>query len=189
MRGFITLLAAVATATLSVVGCGSDSVTPAASAGAPGDAQCHGDYAVLKQSQFNALVDASGQCAGASDRTSVCAQDTTTLAEQCGGGCFSSAASDGASQATCVTTCINHGASLALSAACVDCYVADVACARDNCAIQCGVAPTSATCATCRADAHCAQDFFTCSGLPGPSSEPGAGGAGNDDSVAGAAGN
>jgi hypothetical protein len=189
MRGFITLLGAVAAATLSVVGCGSDSVTPAGSAGATGDVQCHGDYSVLKQSQFDALVDSSGKCAGASDRTALCAQDITTLAEQCGGGCFQSAASDDAAQATCVAVCINHGASLALSVACVDCYVADVACARDNCALQCGLAPTSATCAACRVDAHCAPDFFACSGLPGQSSEPGAGGAGGDNSQAGAAGN
>ena len=192
MRRILCLLGVVSISALSVVGCGSDDdSTPAgtagaASAGAPGSAgatsspQCHGDYAVATQAQLGALVDPNGKCAGAGDVKAVCGQDTTVLAETCGGGCFLSAAKDDVAQDTCVTACINTKASPALTSACINCYVTDVACARDHCAVQCGVDPTSTTCATCRLDNNCAQDFFACSGLPGPSSDMngGAGAAG-----------
>lgn len=183
MRRFFTLLVAATTATLSVVGCGSedDSAAPGntgGGAGAPAAAQCKGDYAALTKEQLDAAVDSSGKCGGDDDRAVVCANDTTRKVTICGSDCFMTGGSTEVQDA-CVASCVERTTSPSLSAGCIDCYVADIACTRTNCPIVCGASPTSVGCAACRVQFGCAPDFFACSGLPGPDDLSGAAGAGN----------
>ncbi|HEX3854136.1 MAG TPA: hypothetical protein VHW01_24400 [Polyangiaceae bacterium] len=183
MRRFMTLLVAVAAATLSVGGCSSDSDGGGGSAGSA-NGQCKGDYAALTQSELDAKVAPKGGCAA--DVVAICGNNVTTAAEECGADCFMNMAADDATQDKCVSSCI--GAALPLSDSCLACYVTDVGCARDNCKVICGIAPTSADCLTCRVTNGCTAAFFSCSGLPDEVTDTGAGGAGDTPAVGGAAG-
>jgi hypothetical protein len=193
---FFTLLGAVATATLLVVACSSSSDTggtstggssSGGSGGASSGAQCVGSYADLRQSALSAGVTAAGKCAGPSDVGTICANDVTKAAEGCGSSCYMATPTDKAAQDTCTTACLNTMVTPALGTDCLGCYVADVDCARDHCLIQCGAAPTSQGCATCRATNGCVAAFYTCSGLPMPSTAGGGSGGTGGGSI-GAAG-
>ena len=165
------LLGAAALATLAVVGCGSDSngakPTPAPS-------QCVGVNAEFSASTFTSTQ------ACKSDTATICGNDLPTIAGKCGASCFA-AGGDDPTQASCVASCVNDGlsaGSAAIGAACMACYTGDVECARKNCAVMCGLAPTSDNCATCRITNGCTAGFYECSGLPLPglSGAAGAGG-------------
>jgi hypothetical protein len=187
MHRFITLACAVTAATLVVVGCGSsdDSSSPSSggSGGSSSDAQCKGDYADLTQSVFTAQVSASGKCV--SDVTTLCSNDVTTDAENCGSDCFKMNAKD---QDGCVTTCLASTVTPALSNDCTSCYVADIACARSNCLISCGTAPASQGCADCRVMYGCVAAFYPCSGLPMPGGGGSVGAGGDTSTTAGGVG-
>jgi hypothetical protein len=180
MRGFFTLLVAVAAATLSVGGCSSDS----GGSTAPANGQCKGDYAALTQSVLDAKTASNGKCVA--DVAAVCSNDVTTIAEQCGGDCFMNMAPDDATQDKCVSSCMTD--SVSLSDGCLGCYIADIGCARDHCKLPCGLAPTSASCLSCRVANGCAPDFFSCSGLPNEVTDTGAAGAGGADATPAAGG-
>ena len=182
MRTFFTILVAGSAAAFLVGGCSSDSDSGAGSAG---DGQCHGDYAALTQSQLDAKLDSAGKCAGGSDSVAICGSDVTTTAEQCGADCYKNQAPDDATQDTCVKTCISG--SVALSAGCLECYITDVACARDHCLLQCGLDATGEACYECRVKNGCASGFFGCSGLPNEAGAGNAAGAGGEDEAAGGA--
>ncbi len=116
------------------------------------------------------------------DTAAVCSNDVTALVGTCGKTCFLQAASDDDSQAACVAPCIMQAVTTPkmLSDSCIDCYVQDVACARDLCLGTCGVTPGSADCAKCRAENGCAAAFYGCSGLPVPAgTDLGSAGAGD----------
>lgn len=171
MRRFSMFLIAATAGALALAGCGTDddSASPGA-AGASGASatQCVGTYASLSATQFNAQTSSGKACS--SDAASICSNDVTTLVGTCGKTCYLQAAQDDESQAACVAPCIQQAVTSpkALSDSCIDCYVADVACARDLCLAQCGFTPNSPDCAQCRADNHCASAFYACSGLPLP---------------------
>jgi hypothetical protein len=196
MRRLITLVCAVTAATWLVVGCSSSSDTSSTSSGGStstggsgggaSDVKCVGSYTDLTQSAFTAKVSSTGMCANSSDETAVCTNDVTTIAEQCGGSCFQAGGTD-AVQDGCTSTCLSSMVTPALSSACQTCYVSDVACARKNCLLSCGLAPTSAGCATCRQMNGCVDAFYSCSGVPvpGSSTTTGSGGAA-DEAAAGA---
>jgi hypothetical protein len=185
MRRFMTLLVAVAAASLSVGGCSSDSDNSGGSAGSS-NGQCLGDYAAVTQSELGAKVASKAGCAA--DVAAICGNDVTTTTEECGADCYMNMAADDATQDKCVSSCVLG--SIALSDSCLACYVADVGCARDNCKVICGIAPTSASCLSCRVSNGCTAAFFSCSGLPDEVTDTGAAGAGGADTApaAGAAG-
>ncbi len=188
MRRIFTLLIAASTVALSVVGCSSDDPAPGGSAGSSGVTQCKGDYTAYDQAGLDAAVDSSGMCAGDADRTVECNNDVTKRATACGSDCFSAGGSE-EEQNACVRSCLGRNTTPSLSAECIDCYVVDVSCTRAHCAITCGVSPSSAECATCRADNACASGFYGCSGLPAPGGTgSGAAGASGSDETAGAGG-
>ncbi len=198
MHRFFSLACAVAAATSLVVACGSSDDSSSGSnggssgsAGSSSNVQCVGDYKDLKQTEFSAKVSSSGKCGGSSDVGSICVNDVTTAAEQCGAGCVKMGGST-ATQDACTATCLNGAVTPSLSDDCTGCYVADVGCARDNCLIQCGVAPASQACADCRQTNGCIDAFYTCSGLPVPGSSSTGGdtstGAGGEPSANGGAG-
>jgi hypothetical protein len=183
MRRFMTLLVVVTAATLSVGACSSDSDAGGGSAGSA-NGQCKGDYAALTQSELDAKVVSKGGCAA--DVVVICGNDVTTAAEECGADCFMNMAADDATQDKCVSSCIGGG--LPLSDSCLACYVSDVACARNNCKVICGIAPTSPNCLSCRVANGCTEAFFSCSGLPDEVTNTGAAGAGGTDTAPGAGG-
>jgi hypothetical protein len=171
MRRFSMFLISVTAGALALAGCGTDddSGSPGA-AGASGAsaAQCVGTYVDLSSTQFNAQISSGKGCS--SDGASICSNDVTTIVGTCGAACYLQADQDDESQAACVAPCIKQKITSpkVLSASCIDCYVEDVACARDLCFKECGVTPGSAECAQCRADNGCASAFYGCSGLPVP---------------------
>jgi hypothetical protein len=143
-------------------------------------------YTNLTQSAFTAKVSSSGKCAGASDVTAICTNDVTTAAEECGGACYKMApTSTGAMQDACTSSCLASMVTPALSADCMGCYVTDVGCARDHCLVQCGIAPTSKTCADCRETNGCVSAFYSCAGVPMPTATAagGSGGTGGGSSI------
>jgi hypothetical protein len=189
MRGFFTLLAAVAAATLSVGGCSSsDSGSGASSAGmagASGDAECVSVNSAYKASTFLAATTKGAACDNATDAETTCVNDMAIVAGTCGKGCLGMG--DDTAQAACVADCINNQGNLAVGSgpigdACMACYTADVQCARKLCLAPCGFSPGSTDCANCRYEMGCAQPFYACSGFPDPRAtgggEGGAGGAG-----------
>jgi len=189
MRGLFTLASAVTVATLWVVACSSSSDMGAANTGGSGasggsggsgggaaDVQCLGSYADLTQSAFSAQLKSSGSCISSSDATAICGNDVTKAAEDCGGSCFKTGG-DAAAQDACTKTCLEM-LTPTPSSACLDCYVADVGCARTNCLLSCGLTPTSQACADCRDQNGCVTAFYGCSGLPLPAgTAPGTAGA------------
>jgi hypothetical protein len=183
MRRIFTLLVVVAAATLSVGGCSSDSDGGGGSAGSA-NGQCKGDYAALTQSELDTKTAATGKCV--TDVATICGYDVTTAAEECGADCYKNKALDDSIQNACVSSCITG--SVALSDACLGCYVTDVGCARSHCLLQCGLDATSASCLACRVANGCAPTFFSCSGLPNEVSDTGAAGAGDMPAAGGAAG-
>jgi len=189
MRGFFTLLAAVAAATLSVGGCSSSDSGPGASsagtAGESGDAQCVSVNSTYTASTFLAATTKGAACANAPDAATTCVNNMAVVAGTCGKGCLGMG--DDTAQAACVADCINNGGNLAdgsgpIGNDCMACYTADVQCARKLCLTRCGFAPGSTDCADCRYEMGCAQPFYACSGFPDPRAtsggEGGAGGAG-----------
>ena len=124
MRHLITLLSAVAAATILVVGCSSSgdngSTSNGGSGGSASDAKCVGAYADLTQTTFNAQVTSAGKCADASDESSICTNDVTTIAEQCGASCYATAGTASSAQDTCNTTCLSTMITPALSSDCPD---------------------------------------------------------------------
>ena len=179
MRRIFSLAVAAITALLSVGACSSDDGSGSAENG-----QCQGDYAALTRAELAAKTTSAGKCAG--DVGAVCSNDVTVTAEQCGSDCFKNEDPDDATQDTCVSKCISANLSPSLSAGCLNCYIADVGCARDHCLLACGIHPTSTECSDCRVANGCAPTFFSCSGLPDEVS--GAGGAGDAPGAGGAAG-
>ena len=161
MRRYFMLVAAAITAVLSVVGCGSDSD---GGSGAP--SKCLGNNAEFTPAEFKALTTPGKGCSSDSDVNTVCLNDMPKVAGGCGLDCLNMD-----NQETCIAMCIQgevtHGNAKALSEQCLTCYGADIACARDNCLLQCAV-PTSDSCATCRVEKGCADAFYGCSGLPEP---------------------
>jgi hypothetical protein len=178
MRRLSMFLVSAIAAALAVAGCGSDSGNPG-TAGA-GATQCVGTYAAVSAADFAARTTSGKGCS--SDTASICGNDVTALVGTCGKTCFLQAASDDDSQAACVAPCITQAVTTpqVLSDSCIDCYVQDVACARDLCLAKCGVTPGSPECAQCRADNGCAAAFYGCSGLPVPAgTDLGSAGAGD----------
>jgi hypothetical protein len=181
MRRFFALVGAVTAATLSLVGCGSDS-----DAGTPGYAgapsQCVGNYADFTPAEFLAEVETGKACSSASDATSVCANNLPLIGGTCGKGCLGMG--DDAAQAECVAECIQaelaDSNSKPLSDDCMACYTADIECARTNCLFPCGLDPAGEECYVCRVDHGCVDNFYSCSGLPEPEAPDGAGGAGGE---------
>ncbi len=203
MRHLITLLSAVAAVTILVVGCSSSSDNSSTSSGGAGgsagggagtsaggstsDAKCVGTYAGLTQTTFNAQVTSAGKCADASDESSICTNDVTTIAEQCGASCYATAGTASSAQDTCNTTCLSTMITPALSSDCQTCYLSDITCARTNCLVTCGIAPTSQGCMACRQMNGCVDAFYGCAGVPMPSGSPATGSAGaGDEPTAGA---
>ncbi|MEO8902174.1 MAG: hypothetical protein ABI488_09855 [Polyangiaceae bacterium] len=196
MRSLIAVLIAVAAASLSVGACSSDG---------PGvvvdTAQCVGVYSDLSQTTYNRSSQPDLGCSSDDDLTNTCTNDLTTIAGTCGRSCLSVAAQDAA--AACAANCINNNLPSPFSESCMDCYTADIYCARTLCLGSC-LSPTSKACATCRVEKGCASSFYGCSGLPVPSgldlgtgeggggaidgAAAGAGGAGADETPAAGAG-
>ena len=182
MRRFFTLLVAATTATLSVVGCGSDDDGAGAgnTAGAGGGSavtQCVGSNSDFTPSEYIAQTVAGKACADESDATTVCANNLPVIGGACGKTCLGMGSD--AEQATCVAECIAgklSAGSAPFSDSCMACYTSDVECARKSCAFECVSDPTAEKCAICRADAGCTQAFFDCSGLPVAGVPSGAGG-------------
>jgi hypothetical protein len=167
MRRISMFLVSAIAGALAVAGCGADDDSGSPNtAGAAGTSatQCVGTYSDLTQIDFDRQTTSGKGCS--LDGAAVCSNDVTTLVGTCGKQCYFGSPTDDASQAECVTPCIAQA--VALSDSCVDCYVADVACARDLCFAECGLTPTSAACGQCRADKGCAAAFYGCSGLPLP---------------------
>ncbi|MEO6603692.1 MAG: hypothetical protein ABIQ16_27660 [Polyangiaceae bacterium] len=164
MRRFSMFLGSAIAAAIAVAGCGSDN--DSGSQNAPG--QCVGTYSDFTTTQFDDQTTSGKGCS--LDAASICSNDVTSLVGTCGKTCYLQAAQDDASQAACVSPCIMQKVTSpkALSDSCVDCYVEDVACARDKCFAQCGLTPGSPDCAKCRVDNGCASTFYGCSGLPLP---------------------
>lgn len=184
MRRLSMFLVSAIAAALAVAGCGSDSDSGnggsvAGSAGAAA-AQCVGTYAAVSAADFDDQTISGKGCS--LDTAAICGNDVTAAVGTCGKTCFLQAASDDDSQAACVAACITQAVTTpqVLSASCNDCYVQDVACARDLCLSTCGVTPGSPACAQCRADNGCAAAFYGCSGLPVPAGTD-LGGAGAGD--------
>ena len=178
MRSLMAVLFVTAAGSLSVGACSSDGDDSAGAAGTGDSSMCHGDYAALTHSEFNAQLDSAGKCANSKDSAIECANDVTTLAEQCGGDCFKNEAPDDKTQDACVTDCLSTSTTSPLSDACTACYIADIGCARDHCLLKCGVEPTSEKCYECRVANGCVAAFFPCSGLPNERALPGTGAAG-----------
>ncbi len=196
MHRLITLACAVTAATLMVVGCGSSDDSSSSSNGGSGgtgtgtNAQCLGDNADQTQITITAKLASDGKCIDSSDATVVCTNDVTKTAETCGGDCYKKGG-DATAQDACTSTCLNGNLTPPLSADCLGCYVADVGCARTHCLLQCGIAPTSPACATCRQTNGCVDAFYSCGGVPVPvpasAAAGGSGGSGGAGSM-GAAG-
>ena len=187
MRRFITLLVAVAAATLSVGGCSSDSAAGSTSmaggAGDSGDAQCVSVNAAYTASAFLAATTKGGACDNATDAETSCVNNMAVVAGTCGKGCLGMG--DNAGQAACVADCVNNQGNLAegsgpISKDCMACYTADVQCARLQCFTQCGLGegPGSVACADCRYEMGCAQPFYACTGFPDPRATAPSGGEG-----------
>jgi len=196
MRRFFMLVATSTTAALSLLGCGADSDADnsnkggsggsngVAGGGSGGDSggdsggaagasevsQCVANNAEFTHAEFLAQTEDGKACASESDASTVCANDMPLIGGTCGKGCLGMG--DDAQQAECVAGCIQDALagsqSAALSDECMACYTADVECARKKCLTTCGLGPTSAACATCRADNGCTAAFYACSGLPEP---------------------
>jgi hypothetical protein len=137
--------------------------------------QCVGTYSDLTSTEFDEQTTSAKGCS--LDGAAICSNDVTNLVGTCGKTCYFNVAHDDETQAACVAPCIAQA--VKLSESCNDCYVADVACARDLCFAECGLTPASPECAQCRADNGCASAFYGCSGLPLPTGvELGGGSAG-----------
>jgi hypothetical protein len=171
MRRFSMFLASAIAGALAVAGCGTDDDSgnqSAAGAAGASATQCVGTYSDFASTKFDEQTTSGKGCS--LDGASICSNDVTNKVGTCGKTCYLQAAQDDASQAACVAPCIMQAVKSPkmLSDSCVDCYVEDVACARDKCFGQCGLTPGSADCAQCRADQGCASAFYGCSGLPLP---------------------
>lgn len=179
MHRFFSLACAVAAATSLAVACGSSDDSSSGnnggssgSGGSSSAAKCAAPaYADVASSDFASKADTSKACSGDSDLADLCNQDLAGLGASCGKTCLLQAKSDDASQAACVSACIDQGFSSGatpLSDGCMSCYTADVACARKNCLGPCATNPTSSTCQQCRIDMGCLPAFYDCSGAPVP---------------------
>jgi hypothetical protein len=186
------LVFAAATAALSSLGCGSDSdggsnngggsngggASNNGGSGGSAITQCVANNAEFTRAEFVAQTEQGYACSAESDASTVCASNMPLIGGTCGKGCLGMGTD--AEQADCVAACINDALITAksepLSDECMACYTADVECARKNCLTQCGLAPTSETCATCRTEKGCAAAFYECSGFPEPAGAGGEGG-------------
>ena len=171
MRRYFVLVAVATTAVLSVVGCGSDSDGGSSNTGGSGGGssleQCVGSYDEFTPTEFYAQTTPDKGCSSQSDMTSACANNMPLIVGTCGKGCLNMA-DEQQCIADCIQSALTDAHSAELSDACLTCYGADVACAKENCLAACGLNPTSQTCATCRAEKGCADAFYECSGLPDP---------------------
>jgi len=197
MRILSTLLIVTTSAVVSLVGCGSDSDGGSANKGGGANggganggsannggsagsslAQCLGINAEFTPAEFLAQTSKGKACA--SDVGSVCDNDLPVVGGECGKGCLGMG--DDAAQAVCVAGCIQDDLASAkskpLSEGCMACYTGDIACARTNCLLKCGLDPTSDTCLMCRIENGCVAGFYACSGLPLPGTSGGSGGEG-----------
>jgi hypothetical protein len=127
----------------------------------------------VTEAAFMANLSTAGACITSSDADSVCTKNVTAAAQTCGSGCFAMGG-DVPTQDACTSSCI-AGMVTPLSSDCLNCYVADVACARAHCLVKCGTAPMSTDCADCRETNGCTSDFYTCAGVPMPSGAPSGG--------------
>lgn len=170
MRRYFVLVAATAAA-FSVIGCGDDSDGGSSNNGGGGGGssvtQCVGNYDEFTATEFYAETTPDKGCSSQSDMASVCANNMPLIVGTCGKGCLNMG-----DEAQCVAECVQaeltDKKSAPLTEACLTCYGTDVACAKDNCLVACGLNPTSEACATCRAEKGCAEEFYACSGLPDP---------------------
>jgi hypothetical protein len=124
---------------------------------------CYGFYCgTNSNSLFAALTDDS-VCGSTAQVWIICNGDTSEEASRCA---REHALDDDPTEGT--RTCVRESEALApVSDACLECYVQSSACARENCLSDC-LGGDSAQCDTCREEAGCTPDFYTCAGLPNP---------------------
>jgi hypothetical protein len=135
--------------------------------GVPG--QCVGTFASTNRTVLGAAVAAkpTAMCKASADLDLICTQDIggqirNNYAKAC------LLALPGGNDA--VISCINEGVKRdfpTLSAGCLSCYTASVACTLEKCLVACSADATSAPCLTCQTNMGCIAAFFNCSGLPG----------------------
>jgi hypothetical protein len=101
----------------------------------------------------------SGACENAGDCPIVESGSARGAAQSCGLSCLGDPEEE-----TCAEECVV--AETDLSADCAGCYVAIVACSRDNCLGECAGAPDSSACFDCQVENDCRSEFDSCSGLP-----------------------
>ncbi|HET7545137.1 MAG TPA: hypothetical protein VFK05_34970 [Polyangiaceae bacterium] len=188
MRRFFMLAIAATGAALSMLGCNSDDDSSPSTGGKGGSggsggaplAHCVGINAEFTPAEFYAQAQPDKGCSASADLATVCANDLPVIGAMCGGGCLGMG--NDAQQAECIAVCINdaltHAKAQPLSEDCMNCYIADIACARDKCLTPCAVNPAGAECAACRVEKGCVEAFYDCSGLPVPSLPNGSGGEG-----------
>lgn len=92
--------------------------------------------------------------------------DIAEVAKTCVRGPCLTAAIEGIDVETCMQTCLDESAVGEASEGCRGCFIDTVACAQDNCVIQCLGTDFSA-CDACLAE-HCVEGLDICTGLPSP---------------------
>ena len=75
---------------------------------------------------------------------------------------------DNQALAACTLNCVKDRDDPDPSDACLNCYLASVACVQMNCLPECLPDPAGAPCLECRETKGCTAAFYDCSGLPEP---------------------
>lgn len=188
MRRSFMLAVVAAGAALSMLGCDSDDDSSSNNGGSGGKggsggaslSHCVGINAEFTPTEFYTQAQDDKGCSAPSDLATICANDLPRIGAMCGGGCLGMG--NDAQQAECIATCINdalsHAHAAELSEECMNCYIGDIACAREKCLTPCAVNPGGVECAMCRVEQGCVEAFYECSGLPVPSVPSGSGGEG-----------
>lgn len=92
--------------------------------------------------------------------------DISEVAKSCVRGPCLSAAIEGTGVETCMQTCLGESAIGEASPGCRGCFIDTVACAQDNCVIEC-LGSDHDACDACLRE-HCVEGLDLCTGLPSP---------------------
>lgn len=135
-------------------------------------AMCMATFATYNRTTLGAQTNPGGQCAGTADLDVICGNDVGGVARSCGSMCVRNGGA-----ADCTSICVRKIINPSVSDTCLSCYSMALTCTIDKCQSECIEDSSSARCVSCQQAKGCLALFYSCSGLPLPtSSAPDAGG-------------
>jgi hypothetical protein len=140
--------------------------------GVPG--MCVGTFSALNRTALGAAVASkpNAMCKSATDLDLICSEDIGgEIRRDFAVACLGTLPGGNAAVIMCIEELAKREFPT-LSAGCLGCYSASVACTLQNCLTPCAANASSASCISCQTTFGCLSTFFSCSGLPGGPTTP-----------------